>query len=132
MSVVALSPCLGTTEQQPITRDQVLQKYPRLISHMICESLGYFSPLCAANALAHHISGKPFFCEWYSHICSCRSKGNFDHAEVLKVGADVVQSAVEQRNRHKGFMSDYQQALTLVMAERQQRGCTEGMLASWF
>jgi hypothetical protein len=99
---------------------------------MICESLGYFSPLCAANALAHHISGQPFFCEWYSHICSCRTKGFFDKEEVLTVGGEVVRSAFERRSTHTGCMAEYQRALALVMAERQKRGCTDGMLASWF
>src|SRR5579863_4423376 len=110
MSVVALSPPRSTTNRT-MTRDQVLQKYPRLISHMICTSLGYFSPLCAANALAHHISGQPFYCEWYSHICSCRNKGNFDQEEVLKVGADVVRAAFEERRHHSGPMCEYQRAL---------------------
>ena len=130
MSVIALSPSGRTAPL--MTRDQVLRKYPRLISHMICESLGYFSPLCAANALAFHISGQPFSCEWYGHICHCRGKGYYDQAEMLKIGSDVVKFAVEQRHRHMGLMCDYQQALALVMAERERRGCTNGMLASWF
>jgi hypothetical protein len=131
MSVVTLSLSRHPVARE-ITRDDVLRKYPRLISHMICESLGYFSPLCAANALAHHISGQPFSCEWYSHICSCRGKGYFDEAELLKIGGDVVSAAFKQRSHHKGFMAEYRHALTLVMAERQKRGCTDGMLASWF
>jgi hypothetical protein len=99
---------------------------------MICESLGYFSPLCAANALAHHSNDLPFSCEWYSHICSCRGKGYYDEAELLKIGSDVVSAAFERRSTHTGCMAEYQRALALVMAERQKRGCTDGMLASWF
>jgi len=131
MSVVTLSRPIPATKQ-PLTRDDVLHRYPRLVAHMICESLGYFSPLCAANALAFCISKQPFSCEWYGHICHCRGKGYYDQAEMLKIGADVVQSAFEQRHRHKGCMADYEHALMLVMAERNKRGCTDGMLASWF
>jgi hypothetical protein len=115
-----------------MTRDMALRRYPRLISHMICESLGYFSPLVAANALAHHINGTPFACEWYSHICSCRGQGLFHDDTLVQVGRDVVKKAFERRHRHQGYMAEFEQALALVQAERQARGATAGMLASWF
>jgi hypothetical protein len=118
--------------RQKMTRDMALQRYPRLISHMICESLGYFSPLAAANALAHHINGTPFACEWYSHVCSCRGQGLFHDDTLVQVGREVVRAAFQQRHRHKGPMAEYQQALALVQAERSHSGVTTGMLASWF
>jgi hypothetical protein len=122
------------TEQQIVTRDDAMRRYPRLISHMICESLGYFSPLCAANALAHYICGSPFFCEWYSHMASFRKAATREEyeAELVKVGAEVVSFAFKRRSHHSGYMAEYRQALALVMAERQRTGCTDGMLASWF
>ena len=119
-------------EQQKMTRDVALRRYPRLVAHMICESLGYFSPLVAANALAHHINGTSFPCEWYSHMCDCRGKGLFHDQTLVEVGRDVVEYAFQHRHRHKGPMAEYQQALALVMAERQAAGATAGMLASWF
>lgn len=118
--------------QQKMTREAALRRYPRLISHMICESLGYFSPLCAANALAHHINGTPFPCEWYSHICHCRGQGLFHDDTLVQVGRDVVNAAFESRHRHQGPMSEYALALELVQAERHKAGATQGLLASWF
>jgi hypothetical protein len=119
-------------EQQKMTRDVALQRYPRLIAHMICESLGYFSPLVAANALAHHINGTSFPCEWYSHICHRQGKGLFHDEALVEIGREVVQNSFQRRHRHKGPMAEYQQALALVMAERESAGATSGMLASWF
>lgn len=118
--------------QQKTTRDMALRRYPRLISHMICESLGYFSPRCAANALAHHINRTPFSCEWYSHICQCRGQGLFHDDTLVQVGRDVVNAAFKSRHHHTGPMADYEQALALVMAEQTKAGATAGMLASWF
>jgi hypothetical protein len=118
--------------QQKMTRNAALRRYPLLISHMICESLGYFSPLCAANALAHHINGTPFACEWYSHICQCRGQGLFHDDTLVQVGRDVVLAAFKNRHHHKGSMADLERALVLVLAERNNAGATAGMLASWF
>jgi len=132
MSVVALSPSRHATEREPLSRDQVLRRYPRLVAHMICESLGYFSPLAAANALAFYINGDYFNCEWYGHICHCRGRGYFDQDELLKITADVVKWAIERRHSHKGPMAEYTFALDLVLAELRRSGCTTGMLASWF
>lgn len=118
--------------RQRMTRDAVLRRYPRLVAHMICESLGYFSPLCAANALAHHINGTPFACEWYSHICMCRGQGLFHDDTLVQVGRDVVRAAFVSRRRHQGPMAEFEQALALVQAERNKAGATAGLLASWF
>ena len=115
-----------------MTQREALQKYPRLIAHMICESLGYFTPGCAANAVARYIDGETFACEWYSHMCGCRGKGYFDREELAKVGKDVITSSFTRRRSHKGYMASYAQALSLVKAELEREGCTSNMLASWF
>lgn len=44
---------------KPRIIDEVLDRYPILVAHMICESLGYFTPNAAANALLAHIEGRP-------------------------------------------------------------------------
>ena len=119
-------------EQQKMSRDLALQRYPRLVAHMICESLGYFSPLVAANALAHHINGTSFPCEWYSSMCECRGRGFFHDQTLVEIGRGVVARSFEHRHHHKGPMAEYQQALALVTAERESSGATSGMLASWF
>jgi hypothetical protein len=132
MSVLTIPRTEAQPEERRVSRDEALQRYPQLVAHMICESLGYFCPLSAANALAHHINGLPYACEWYSHMCSCRGKGYFHDATLLQIGADVVERAFKYRSHHKGYMAEFQRAIALVRAERERSGCTGGMLASWF
>jgi hypothetical protein len=50
------------------TTEDVLRRYPRLVAHLICESLGYFSPDAPANAIVHGKRGERFACEWYVHM----------------------------------------------------------------
>jgi hypothetical protein len=115
-----------------MTKEQAIRRWPRLVAHMICESLGYFSPQVAANALAHYKSGEHFPCEWYSDQCRRQGKGLFDEATLLQVGKDVVLSAIRRRKHHAGYMSEYQRAIELVKVELKHQGCTSDMLASWF
>lgn len=135
-SVAMVSRDLGERWTGPVNRpmswEQALQRWPRLVAHMICESLGYFTVQSAANALAHHKAGKSYACEWYSYQCHCRGKGFFDEETLLQVGRDVVLGAIRRRSYHQGYMAEYQQAIALVRAELKQRGFTSGMLASWF
>lgn len=62
-------------ERQPVGMETeleaVLNSYPRLCSHLICESLGYLTPKAAANLLWHYAQGKEFWCEWISHLAGC-------------------------------------------------------------
>jgi len=97
------------------------------VAHLICESLGYFTPLSAANALLHYHKDQPFWCEWYMHVAGLRiaNRGRrLTHADldavVVEVGRDVVRSAVRQRRHHRGFMAEYAQARVIV--ERARRG----------
>ena len=135
-SVVTVSRDLGERwtgpANRPMSREQVLQRWPRLVAHMICESLGYFTVQSAATALAHYKAGKSYACEWYSHQCHCRGKGFFDEETLLQVGRAVVLGAIRGRSSHHGYMAEYQQAIALVRAELKQRGITSDMLASWF
>jgi hypothetical protein len=110
-----------------MTNEEALARWPRLIAHMMCESLGYFTPGSAANALIHYKNGKGFWCEWYTHMA-----GGYNDDEIKKVGARVVKDAFERRHRHKGYMADYGYALKLVMTEVKRPGTTSGMLAGWF
>jgi hypothetical protein len=114
------------------TQRQVLKRYPLLVAHMICESLGYFCVLGAANALAAYIDGETCACEWYSHMAMCRGKGMFDREALLEIGKQVVERAFLNRHRHKGYMADFQRAIAQVKAELEREGCTSHMLAAWF
>jgi len=118
------------------TQDVCLKKYPRLIAHLICHSLGYFSPLAAANAISFYKVGEAFCCEWYSHMAQFDKenpfKDLFHKPSVIRAGETAVKRAFEDRHSHHGYMMEYKRAIALVCAELKNRGCTSQMLASWF
>lgn len=118
-------------------RDVILQRYPRLVAHLICKSLGYFTPAGAANAIAAYLNGHPFGCEWYYDWAQKQAARDRDDGKeyrafddiLLEVGALALRYAVKQRHDHKGYMADYRQARMLVEAELADRG---PVFASWF
>jgi hypothetical protein len=110
---------------KPQTRKEVLHRYPCLIGHIICDSLGYFTPQSAAGALLAYIEGQSFACEWYCHMA-----GGYNHDKLLQVGKQVVERAFRSRRHHRGYMAHYPQAKALV---QHVRGGGEGpVFASWF
>ena len=115
-----------------MNKDQALRRWPKLTAHLICQSLGYFTPSGAANALAHHKAGKPFSCEYYSHMAQFQpgSKGLFDDEALLKVGREEIKRAFQLRKNHKGCMAEYQNAKALV--DRAIQSGNEPTFASWF
>jgi hypothetical protein len=115
-----------------MSQRETLLRYPRVIAHLICESLGYFSPMSAANAVVMHKLGNPFACEWYSHMCHCRTKQYFNDEELVKIGKEVLGRAIRYRKNHAGYMAEYDLAISLVRREVNKKGATSGMLASWF
>ena len=118
------------------TRDVCLKKFPALVAHLICESLGYFTPGSAANAISFYKARKPFCCEWFSHMAQFDkenpTKNLFDEPSVLRVQKRVMEQAFRNRHHHKGYMREYKQAAQIVKRELNDRGCTSSMLASWF
>ena len=118
------------------TQDVCLKKYPRLIAHLICHSLGYFTPLAAANAISFYKAREAFFCEWYSHMAQFDEqnwkKDLFDKPSVMRAGEDALKQAILNRHQHHGFMTEIKQAKYLVASELKNKGCTGSMLASWF
>jgi hypothetical protein len=50
------------------TLGQIMERYPRITAHIICESLGYATPSCAARILKDAKEGRENWCEW---IYSC-------------------------------------------------------------
>jgi hypothetical protein len=113
-----------TRPQTPRTQLEVLDRYPILVGHMICASLGYFTPEAAAGALLAYLEGRVYFCEWYLHM----SGGNRE--KTLEVGRRVVEDSFRFRRNHTGMMASYRQAKLLV---DHVRGGGEGPLfASWF
>lgn len=108
-----------------------LKRYPRIIAHMICESLGYMSVLHAANALLAFIEKKPHYCEWYDHMAGGIKTGTYEE-KMQHITQRTVKDSIRNRKGHRGYMASYEQAIGLVKAELERAGCTNQMLASWF
>lgn len=109
-----------------------MQKYRCIVGHMICESLGYFTPRSALRAVLAHRNGTHYACEWYSHMAMCQGKDMFDRESLLNINRATLQQAFQARRKHSGYMADYPTAKALVDQEIKDEGSTHGMLASWF
>ena len=110
--------------KESITRDEVLHKYPRLVAHMICESLGYWTPLAAAGALHDYIMGRENWCEWYMSMVS-------KERLFLDVNRDTIARAIKYRHNHYGYMAHYPRAIALVRAEIDNKLNSVIMFSSW-
>ena len=106
---------------RPETLDQVLERYPALTAHLICHSLGYFTPRAAANAILAHMKGQDFYCEWYMSQLTGKNT-------MREIGARAIQTAFKMRHGHRGYMAHYPQARALVHAA--QHGY-EPTFSSW-
>jgi hypothetical protein len=104
---------------------EVMKRYPRLTGHLICESLGYFTPQAAAQAIHSHINKRPCFCEWYTHMAQ-----GYNEEKAIKVGADTLDRAFKHRHHHLGYMAHYPQAAELV--KEVLAGRDGPTFASWF
>jgi len=109
-----------------------LQRYRSLVGHLICESLGYFTPKSALRALQAHQQEKPFACEWYSHMAMCQGKGAFHEDTLVQINRETIDRCFQRRQHHSNYMSEYEHAKALVKHEITEEGSTQGMLASWF
>lgn len=110
-----------------MTGDDAMLRWPRLVSHLICTSLGYFTPEAAAECVAGVWNGTNGggYCEW---ISSCHKGDSL---------APVIE-AFQGRKHHTGFMAHYPQAAGMVLVHLYNRyvrrlGRYEPpLLASWF
>ncbi len=99
------------------TADGILRRCPRLVAHVIAESLGYASPTLAARLVECGAAGRENWCEW---ILAC-------------YGGDArkaVRSAIRNRRSHRGYMAEVGQALALVRHTAQHGDPT--LFGSWF
>ncbi|MDO8508557.1 MAG: hypothetical protein Q7S27_02630 [Nanoarchaeota archaeon] len=103
--------------RKPETPEEYLKYYPRICSHIICESLGYATPTKAALILKDAKEGKENWCEW---IYSCYGKDPMP----------AVRNAIRGRHSHEGYMAEYQMAYAIV--RRAIDDGQEPMFASWF
>jgi hypothetical protein len=117
------------------SQTDVLRRLPCLTAHLIAESLGYFTPQSAANAIVHFTKGEAFFCEWYYDWAGKRFAGGStkggDLRDIVKeVGQLAIQNAFKRRRHHRGPMAEFKRAFALVLHVRQ--GGQGPMFASWF
>lgn len=99
------------------TTDDYLRRYPRLCSHIICQSLGYATPTAAARILMHADRNEPDYCEW---IATCYSGD----------ASKAVRAAIQARHSHHGYMADFDVAFNLV--RRAIESGQEPLFGSWF
>jgi hypothetical protein len=130
---------MTTMDTNQATAADVLRRYPSLAGHLICQSLGYFTPRKAAAAIASHKNAEEYCCEWYSHMVGLRLKHGKAGgerpaeaewtAEALQVNRETIEAAFRYRHTHTGMMAHYPQAKALVDAVRQ--GGEGPVFASW-
>lgn len=105
----------------PLTSDATvadyLLRYPRTCSHIICESLGYATPIVAASILRDARQGKENWCEWI-YTCFERQPRR------------ALEAAIKNRHRHRGYMAEYRLAYEIV--RRAIDDNQHPMFASWF
>ena len=94
-----------------------MKRYPRLVAHIIAESLGYATPTKAALILGDAKHRRENWCEW---IYSCYGR------DPLR----AVQASIRNRHHHRGYMSEYKLAKALV--DRAVQAGDEPLFASWF
>ena len=97
---------------------ELITRYPNLIAHLICCSLGYATPRVAANILWNAINDQPEYCEW---IACCYKRD----------ARPAILQAIRGRHGHSGLMSSYTQARAIVEECRQNHREPLFGLASW-
>ena len=85
----------------PMTRQEAIRRYPRIVAHVICHSLGYATPTLAADIVAKARNRGPQYCEWI--YCCYKADPR-----------PAVTDAIRNRHGHRGYMAEYGQAKALV------------------
>ena len=100
-----------------MTLEDVRRRWPRIVAHMISESLGYCTIDGASRIVLDGKLGRANYCEWlYScHDCNARK---------------VLNCAIKRRTTHTGYMAEYKLAKALV--DRANQTGEEPLFASWF
>jgi hypothetical protein len=114
----------GRIPTASLDTEETLKRWPRLTAHLIAESLGYFSPEGAANALLLFKRDQDNRCEWFLHMASVGGK------PICQVAAETVRRAIRGRAFHWGYMGSYELAQRIVR-ERNATGVGP-VFRSWF
>ena len=99
------------------SREEVMKKYPELVGHLICVSLGYATPSVAADIILAYTRNKDHYCEWIDACYKGKPK-------------PPIEQAYTGRRYHNGYMSEIKNAKALV-ARAIETG-KEPTFASWF
>ena len=98
--------------------DDVIKKYPCIISHLIAESLGYFSVRNAGFCLLAAIENRE---DWSEYILTC-----FGGRAI-----DCLRKSIEMRHCHKGYMASFKRAKITVDNYLKNKSEPCFGLASW-
>ena len=106
----------------------ILARYPRLIACMIEESLGYFTPHAAAEAIRAHKTDGYWGCEWYTHMDSVRNPGKtWDSGyndRIKQSNRDVISEAYARRKYYRSAQA--RRVVQLNLSGKESVG------AAWF
>ena len=114
-----------------LTKNRIdsFKKYRHILAAMIDESIGYFTPAAALNAIIAYKKKAPFSCEWYLDMAGLgHGKKLFDITddELRAINHDVISDAFKHRKyRRKNIKS------CLVIVDRNIAG-NESIGASYF
>lgn len=95
----------------------IMKRYPRVVAHIIAESLGYATPTRAALILRDAKHRQQNWCEWIAACYGCDP-------------LPPVRAAIRNRHYHHGYMAEYKMAKALV--DQANHSGDEPMFASWF
>jgi hypothetical protein len=104
-----------TKEQETV--EAVMKRYPRIVAHIIAESLGYATPTRAAAILRDAKHRQENWCEWIYSCYNCDP-------------LPAVRAAIRNRQYHHGYMAEYK--LVKALVDRAVQAGQEPILASWF
>lgn len=104
-------------KKKPETAHEFIRRYPRVTAHIIAESLGYATPLRAAQIGLDGLHGRINYCEW---VDACY-RGN---------ARACLENSIRNRHHHKGYMAEYRLAKKLV--DMYLETGEQPLFASWF
>lgn len=114
-----------------LTKNRIdgFKKYRHILAAMIDESIGYFTPAAALNAIIVYKKKAPFSCEWYLDMAGLgHGKKLFDITddELCAINHDVISDAFKHRKYRRESIKS-----CLVIVDRNIAG-NESIGASYF
>ena len=114
-----------------LTRNRIdgLKKYRHILAAMIDESIGYFTPEAALNAIIAYKKKAPFSCEWYLDMAGLgHGKKLFDITDddLRAINRNVISNAFKNRKYRRESIRS-----CLVIVDRNIAG-NESIGASYF